>query len=220
MCLVTILTWIALALIVVVFGAAGANDRAVTTIGLIAVAAGILLPIAINFWQPLFFGWARRRKAVRDKLISEGVLAVDDIEKGARLVFAYEVNPGTSRKLPKSGQYAFILIDDKTCRLFGEKTCFTTEKFKIIPGCTGQCSRCWVIWACGGDNFRLQATVGEQEREFLLQSREGRTLRAAARSTEMLEEMVELACRSEETDGKENGDTAAESKDEAASAEK
>jgi hypothetical protein len=49
-----------------------------------------------------------------------------------------------------------------------------------------------VIWACGGDAFRIHLTDGNgAERDLLVRCLEGRTLKQAAMATEMLEEIVD-----------------------------
>ncbi len=191
MCL-TLGIWLLLFIGVIAVWAIGDNGDASVWAGLVALGLGVALPVGVNYWRPLILGWPRRRRALQDKLMREGVLTNEDLQKGARLVRMWEVRAGTDRKVPKSRQDAFLLIEGKTLRLLGERSCVNTDDFTVIPSCTGRCSRCGVIWICGGDTFRVRTKVGDQEQDYLIQCREGRTVRATAKATEMLEELVEI----------------------------
>jgi len=190
-CLLTIGIWLLLALAVIVTGSTANSESLTALVGIAALVGGVILPVVANYWRPLFFGWHRQRRILQARLMAEGVLTNDDLQKGARLVYLTEVKVGTERRVG-SGQLAFLVVDGRTMNVLGEKSCLNSQSFRIIPGCTGKCSRCWVIWACGGDTFRIRAQVNDAERDFLVQCREGRTLREVARSTEMLEELVEI----------------------------
>ncbi len=190
MCLLTLAIWAILFIITVVVMVI--NNQAGALTGIIALGLGVILPVVTNYWRPLIFRWHVRRRKLRDKLLAEGVLTNDDLEKGARYVECVEVKPGTEKRVSGTKQQGFLLIEGTSLRLLGEKTCFNSDNFTIIPSCTGRCSQCWVIWACGGDSFRLRTKIEDKDREFLVRCREGRTLKQTARATEMLEEMVEI----------------------------
>ena len=192
MCLVTLAIWLVLSLGVIVSAAIVHDDQVTVLAVLVALGLGLVLPIAISYWRPLLYGWQRRRQRLHNRLLADGVLTTEDLQKGAHLVRMWEVRLGTERRLPKTTQHAFLILDDHVMNVLGERMCFRASRFHVIPTCTGRCSRCWVIWACGGDGFRLRATVDGRERDFIMECREGRTLRQAARATEMLEELVEM----------------------------
>lgn len=194
MCLLTLVVWALLFGLTVGAIAIVPSDQPEVSaiIGIAGLVLGVVLPVIINFWRPLILRWRAKRKSLRDKLLAEGVLTNEDLEKGARHVQVQEVRPGTERGIKGTKQEAFFLIDGKTVRIFGEKSVFNSEQYTIVPSTTGKCSKCWVIWACGGDAFRLRVHVDGTERDFLVRCREGRTLRQTVRATEMLEEMVEV----------------------------
>ncbi len=193
MCLITIITWVILTIVVFLISQATDDSNVIAAAGLGAVIAGVILPVILNLFRPLFFGWHRARKALHDKLMSQGVLTRDDLQKNPRFIHMREVAPGTERTIAGTAQAAFLLSHNGILSILGEKTCLNSKYFKVIPGNTGKCSRCWVIWACGGEGLRLRVTMDdEQERDFRIECREGRNLRQVARSTEMLEELLEL----------------------------
>lgn len=192
MCAITLVVWLLLFLGVVAFGMISGSEGRMAVVTGISLVLAVILPLVGNFWQPLIMGWHKRKEAVRKKLQADGVLTAEDIDNGAKIVRLWEAVPGTEKKVPKTQQDAFLLLDVKTLRIFGEKTCINTDDFKIIPGCTGRCSRCVALPICGGDTFRLVATTDAGEKEYLLRSREGRNLRRVAEATEMLEELVDV----------------------------
>lgn len=192
MCLMTLIIWVVLGAAVVLTGQFVHDNDVTVVIGLSALGVGIVAPVVLSYWRPVFLGWAGKKKKLQARLMSEGVLNNEDLEKGARLVELCEAKPGTEKRVPKTKQLGFLLLEGKACRMFGEKTCFSAEKFSVIPSSTGKCSRCWVIWACGGDTFRLRVNVNGADKDYLVRCLEGRTLRQTARATEMLEEMAEI----------------------------
>lgn len=200
MCLLTIIVWVILVIGVIVIGAVVPGRDAAAYAGIVALVLGVVLPVVLNFWRPIFFRWTRKRQKLREALMSQGVLTSEDLERSMRYVIIREVRRGSEKAIKGTKQDAFLIIEDDTLRVLGAESCFTTSEFRIVPGCTGRCSRCWVIWACGGDDFRLHVTVNGEEREFLVQCREGRSLRDVARSTEMLEELVEADARAKTTE--------------------
>ncbi|MBN2712923.1 MAG: hypothetical protein JXR97_10920 [Planctomycetes bacterium] len=194
MCLITFIIWFILIAISVGISASNTvSGETSAIIGFTCIILGIVLPIIANYWRPAVSRWPMRKKRLMDKLMSEGVLVQNDIENGGKYVLIWRVLPGSEKKIPKTTQEAFVVFENNSLRILGEKECFTTDTFSVIPRCTGRCSRCWVIWACGGDSTRLKVRVKDEEREYLFQCREGRTLRSAAKATEMIEEIMRVS---------------------------
>ncbi len=192
MCLVTLLIWLLLSIGVVVSAVIFQDEQVRVAAILVALGLGLVLPIVASYWRPLLYGWQRRRQRLQNRLLADGVLTAADLQRGAHLIRMWEVHLGTDRRVLKSTQDAFLILHDHVLNVLGERTCFRTCRFHVIPTSTGRCSRCWVIWACGGDGFRLRATMDGCERDFIMKCREGRTLRQTARATEMLEELAEM----------------------------
>ena len=156
---------------------------------LAALLLAVVLPPVMTFFIPLFRTWNAANRHLRDRLIADGVMTLQDLDAGARPVELWQVMHATERMVPKTRERGYLLFQNGMVRFFGEHSCFKSSRFKALPGRSPRCSRCAIIWVCGMAPFRLILEDQERPVEFLVSAREGRTLSRAQRNTDMLAEL-------------------------------
>ncbi len=161
------------------------------SVALLAFCFGGLAPFLLNHWRPFFKNWPELRRRLQGQLLAEGVLGENDLERGLHLVEVEEVEPGQDSPRPGSRQLAFLELDGDVLRLLGENYCLSGDDFEIPRINEAHCPDCPLVWACGGEPFRLRIYVGKLTREFKIFCLEGKSLREAMRSSAMLEETLD-----------------------------
>jgi len=178
-----------------------ADDSIIAVSVVVAIILGILGPLALSYWRPLFLRWAQRAKTLREDLLAKGLLAPKEAQRDLRFIHLTELTPQSLRK-KRRGMDGFLLLAGRELHIITAAGRLHSDRFSLLERQTPLCRRCWVIWACGGEGFRLRLANGDgAERVFLIQSREGRSLLACAHNTEMLAEVVEIEAHAAE-DGK------------------
>ncbi len=191
MCLLTIGIWSFLAVLSIASGFVY-GPVVSSIVVLISLFLSIILPLLLNYYRPVVFGWATWRQRLQHRLITDGVLLPEDLDKGAVPVQMARLRENSSGVERGTQEGAFVIPEGERLRVVGEKTCFETSGFGVCSHLTEKCGKCRLILFCGGDGIHLRANVRGHLQDFRLHVRKGNTLRQAARETEMLEGLLSV----------------------------